>query len=66
MAAQSSKVCEHFGKTAEDESKFACDVCNVVVKAKDGNTTNLHKHLKRRHGIDSKLSDAKKKKMTQR
>lgn len=44
-----SQVWKHFEK--EDETNIKCNLCSSIVKVKDGSTTNLHNHLKRKHDI---------------
>ncbi|XP_069114463.1 E3 SUMO-protein ligase ZBED1-like [Argopecten irradians] len=49
-----SKVWEHFGfrSTADkDKEKSTCKLCSTDVSYKAGTTSNMKKHLKRRHNI---------------
>lgn len=70
MAGQKSKVWLHFTKNnCEDNEGASCNKCQVIVKYKQGSTTNLHKHLKRHHSVELESksvhdagSDGKKKK----
>ena len=53
MAAKrqkTSKVWEYF-KRLESDSDVECSMCKQAVKVKDGATTNLHNHLRRKHNI---------------
>lgn len=69
MSAQSSscsqtrsKVWEYFSK--DDKENIKCKTCEVVIKVKDGSTTNLHNHLKRKHNISVQTCPPKSKKLT--
>jgi len=59
-----SKVWFHFTKSKEENDHAVCTTCNNSVKVKDVATTNLHKHLKRHHGIELETISAKKKTIT--
>jgi hypothetical protein len=43
-----SVVWSHF-TIIEDEQKAQCNYCGVTYKRTGGNTTNLHKHLLKKH-----------------
>lgn len=49
MAEGRSLVWHHFSKENND---VICNKCQTIIKTKQGNTTNLHKHLKRHHDIE--------------
>lgn len=49
-----SDIWKYFGLSKDDRGlldneNVVCRLCRVVVQTKDGNTTNLHKHLKVKH-----------------
>jgi hypothetical protein len=53
-----SKVWDYFLKKTDHD--IQCDTCHVLIKVKDGNTTNLHNHLKRKHNITVKTLPPKR------
>ena len=48
--------------TKINENECTCNICEEVVKVKQGSTTNLHNHLKRRHGKSVELCTPKSQK----
>ena len=46
-----SKVRFHFSRSDNGDFAPICNICQALVKVKDGSTTNLHNHLKRKHDI---------------
>lgn len=53
--ASRSRVWLHFTKKSQsgnDSHVAVCNECAAEIKNTDGNTTNMSKHLKRRHNID--------------
>lgn len=48
---QRSEVWKFFKRCENDSDKCMCQKCDYSIKIKDGSTTNLHAHLKRKHDI---------------
>ena len=55
-----SLVWLHFCKNQDDPTVATCTKCQISVKYKQGSTTNLHKHLKRHHGVELETVAQKK------
>ena len=55
-----SKVWEHF-KLEKFAGIAQCNECDAILKAKDGATTGLLKHLRTNHSIDVMKQKAKQK-----
>ena len=48
-----SAVWKHFGfkESDSEQEQILCKICNTVVSAPQGNTTNLFNHLKSKHKV---------------
>ena len=57
-ARKKSSVWEHFTKTQQSQTK--CNICGEILYCKDGNTSSTHRHLKRKHGLESGTSEGSK------
>ena len=55
MKKSQSEVWKHFKRESSDADGAKCTLCEVVVKTTSGNTSNLHKHLKRHHDIETQV-----------
>lgn len=50
MSSNNSAVWKHFAKDPDNDKEATCNLCCKKIK-RSGNTTNLEKHIRKKHGI---------------